>query len=77
MGVSAFKSKVYFVNANVPIDYIPKVPPTKWYTHSLVYQTKELAGKILEDIISPGDSVAVKIHFGERYTQCYIRPIYV
>ncbi|MEM1607470.1 MAG: DUF362 domain-containing protein [Candidatus Bathyarchaeia archaeon] len=75
--MSAFKSKVYFVNANVPIDYIPKVPPTKWYTHSLVYQTKELAGKILEDIISPGDSVAVKIHFGERYTQCYIRPIYV
>ncbi|MCX8170899.1 MAG: DUF362 domain-containing protein [Candidatus Bathyarchaeota archaeon] len=77
MEVLAFRSKVYFVSANVPVDYIPKVPPTKWYTHSLVYQTKELAGKILEDIISPGDTVAIKIHFGERYTQCYIRPVYV
>jgi uncharacterized Fe-S center protein len=71
------KSKVYFVRADVPIDYISRVPATKWYTHSLVYQTKELAGKILEDIISRGDDVAIKIHFGERYTQCYIRPIYV
>jgi len=70
-------SKVYFVSANVPIDYIPRVPPTKWYTHSLVYQTKEMAGKLLGEIISPGDTVAVKIHFGERYTQYYIRPIYV
>ena len=41
--------KVYFASANVPIDYIPRVPMNKWYTHSLVYQTKEMAGKILED----------------------------
>ncbi|OYT49219.1 hypothetical protein B6U79_02260 [Candidatus Bathyarchaeota archaeon ex4484_231] len=47
------------------------------YTYSLIYQTKELAGKVLSDIVSPGDSVAVKIHFGERYSQYYIRPIYV
>jgi len=73
----ADRSQVYFASANVPIDYIPRVPATKWYTHSLVYQTKEMAGKILEDIISPGDVVAIKIHFGERYTRCYIRPIYV
>ena len=61
----------------MPIDYIPRVPQTKWHTHSLVYQTKELAGKRLENIISEGDTVAVKVHFGERYTQCYIRPVYV
>jgi uncharacterized Fe-S center protein len=71
------KSQVYFAGANVSIDYIPRVPASKWYTHSLVYQTKEMTGKILEDIVSPGDTVAVKIHFGERYTRCYIRPIYV
>jgi uncharacterized Fe-S center protein len=69
--------EVYFVSANVPITYISRVPMAKWYTHSLVYQTKELAGKLLEDVISAGDTVAVKIHFGERYTQSYIRPIYV
>jgi len=71
------QSEVYFASANVPIDYISRVPMNKWYTHSLVYQTKEIAGKILEDMVSPGDTVAIKIHFGERYTQCYIRPIYV
>lgn len=70
-------TEVYFVSANVPITYISRVPMAKWYTHSLVYQTKELAGKLLEDVISAGDTVAVKIHFGERYTQSYIRPIYV
>jgi len=69
--------EVYFVGAHVPITYITQVPSSKWYTHSLVYQTKELVGKILADVISRGDSVAVKIHFGERYTQAYIRPIYV
>jgi hypothetical protein len=71
------RSKVYFASAQVPIDYIPRVPPAKWYTHSLVYQTKEMAGKILSDVVSPGDTVAMKIHFGERYTQHYIRPIYI
>jgi uncharacterized Fe-S center protein len=71
------ESNVYFASANVPIDYLSRVPSTKWYTHSLVYQTKEMAGKILEDIVSHGDTVAIKIHFGERYSQCYIRPIYV
>jgi len=71
------KSQVYFASAQVPITYITQVPVTKWYTYSLVYQTKELAGKILADIISPGDSIAVKVHFGERYNQSYIRPIYV
>lgn len=69
--------EVYYVNAHVPIEYIPQVPAEKWYTYSLIYQTKELAGKVLSDIVSPGDSVAVKIHFGERYSQYYIRPIYV
>jgi len=69
--------KVYYVNAHVPITYITQVPASKWYTHSLVYQTKELAGKILSDAISPGDAVAVKIHFGERYTQACLRPSYV
>jgi hypothetical protein len=68
---------VYFAEAHVPIEYIPRVPSTKWYTHSLIYQTKELAGKMLSDIIKPRDSVAVKIHFGERYSQYYIRPAYV
>lgn len=71
------KPEVYFVGAHVPITYITRVPVSKWYTHSLVYQTKELAGKVLADVISSGDLVAVKIHFGERYTQAYIRPIYV
>lgn len=71
------KPEVYFVSAHVPITYITRVPSSKWYTHSLIYQTKELAGKILADIISPGDSVAIKTHFGERYSQAYIRPVYV
>ena len=70
-------SEVFFAEAHVPIEYIPRVPPTKWYTHSLIYQTKELAGKLLSDIINLKDSVAVKIHFGERYSQYYIRPAYV
>ncbi|MEM1581862.1 MAG: DUF362 domain-containing protein [Candidatus Bathyarchaeia archaeon] len=77
MNKPKLKSKVYFVSANVPIDYIPQVPARKWYTHSLVYQTKELAGMMLGSVVSPGDLVAVKVHFGERYTQCYIRPAYV
>ena len=59
-------SEVYYVNAHVPIEYIPQVPAEKWYTYSLIYQTKELAGKVLSDIVSPGDSVAVKIHFGGK-----------
>jgi len=68
----ADRSQVYFASANVPIDYIPRVPATKWYTHSLVYQTKEMAGKILEDVISPRDVVAVKIHFwGTIYPMLY------
>jgi uncharacterized Fe-S center protein len=68
---------VYYVSAHVPITYITQVPEIKWYTYSLIHQTKELAGTILSDSISPGDSVAIKIHFGERYSQYYIRPIYV
>ncbi|MEM2926365.1 MAG: DUF362 domain-containing protein [Candidatus Bathyarchaeia archaeon] len=71
------ESDVYYVGAHVPITYISRVPSTKWYTHSLVYQTKELAGKVLEGLISKGQIVAIKVHFGERYTQAYIRPIYV
>ena len=68
---------VYYIEAHVPIEYIPQVPPKKWYTYSLIYQTKELAGKILLDTIKPGDTVAIKTHFGERYSQYYIRPAYV
>lgn len=71
------KPEVYLVGAHVPITYISRVPPTKWHTHSLVYQTKELAGKLLESLVSPGDVVAVKVHLGERYTQAYLRPVYV
>lgn len=69
--------EVLFAEAHVPIEYIPQIPPTKWYTHSLIYQTKEIVGSVLSDIVSKGDSVAVKIHFGERYSQYYIRPAYV
>lgn len=71
------ESEVYFVGAHVPITYISRVPSSKWYTHSLVYQTKELAGKVLEDLVSSGKKVAIKVHLGERYTQAYLRPIYV
>lgn len=71
------KPKVYFVDARVPITYITQVPAPKWYTHSLVYQTKELFCKVFSGLVSRGDKVAVKIHFGERYVQTYIRPIYV
>ena len=71
------KPQVHFVEARVPITYISQVPADKWYTYSLVYQTKELFGKVFAGLVSGGDKVAVKIHFGERYAQTYIRPIYV
>lgn len=74
---STVKSQVYLVDARVPITYITQVPAEKWYTHSLVYQTKELFGKVFGALISPSDRVAVKVHFGERYAQTYIRPVYV
>ncbi|MEM3047577.1 MAG: DUF362 domain-containing protein [Candidatus Bathyarchaeia archaeon] len=71
------KSQVYLVDVRVPITYITQVPFNKWYTYSLVYQTKELFAKVFSRLISVGDKVAVKVHFGERYVQTYIRPVYV
>ena len=56
---------------------ISQVPVEKWYTHSLVYKLEVTCRRALEEVVSPGDVVAIKVHLGERYTARHLRPTLV
>ncbi len=69
------KSKVYFVDSRAEV-----LKPEEWFQPelSLVNKLKKLLDETnLFSFIDRGDVVAVKVHFGERGTTKYLRPVYV
>jgi len=71
------RAVVYFHTARASSVLIPQVPVEEWYRHSLVHKLEVACRRALEGVVSPGDVAAVKVHLGERYTACHLRPTLV